>query len=177
MFILSFEDSLRLVINIFPRVFIYLVFRSKLRFHIQRRRTMESLKTLAARSVAARVTSEESLTKLELPRSLIRDLVVAHEDPWKTRHERPLSYDGLPWLTHKNNHVIDVITLTNVNKFFFPDLPLDKIREVLQDNFNIAILMSHEGVPFIYLKDVMAVLPKMKVILGKPSKKKEEKKM
>ena len=44
---------------------------------------MESLKTLAARSVAARVTSEESLKKLEVPGGLIRDLLVAHGDPWK----------------------------------------------------------------------------------------------
>ena len=56
---------------------------------------MDSLRALAARSVAARVTSEESLTELELPRSLFRDLKVAHEDLWK----RDINL-ALQWVTH-----------------------------------------------------------------------------
>ena len=46
---------------------------------------MESLKALAARSVSARVTSEESLLKLEVPRTVIGDLLVAHENSWKRK--------------------------------------------------------------------------------------------
>ena len=44
---------------------------------------MESLKALAARSVAARVTSKECLQRLEVPKSLFGDLLLAHEDSWR----------------------------------------------------------------------------------------------
>ena len=52
---------------------------------MDKRTTTESLKSLAAISVATRVTSEESLKKLDVPKSLMRDLLVAHEDPWKRK--------------------------------------------------------------------------------------------
>ena len=55
----------------------------KVYFNVDKRTTTESLKSLAAISVATRVTSEESLKKLEIPASLMRDLLEAHEDPWK----------------------------------------------------------------------------------------------
>ena len=44
---------------------------------------MESLKALAARSVAARITSKECLQRLEVPKSLFGDLLLAHEDSWR----------------------------------------------------------------------------------------------
>ena len=44
---------------------------------------MQSLKVLATRSVAARVTSEDSLD-LEVPTSLIEDIVTARRDSWMT---------------------------------------------------------------------------------------------
>ena len=57
----------------------------KVYFNVDKRTTTESLKSLAAISVATRVTSEESLKKLEIPAILMRDLLVAHEDPWKRK--------------------------------------------------------------------------------------------
>ena len=59
------------------------VFRSKAYFHVKKRSTMESLKVISARSVAARVTLKKSFEKLEVPRSLLGELLVAHEDPWR----------------------------------------------------------------------------------------------
>ena len=44
---------------------------------------MQSLKVLATRSVAARVTSEDSLD-LEVPTSLIGDIVTVRNDSWMT---------------------------------------------------------------------------------------------
>ena len=58
---------------------------SEVNFHVKRKTKIETLKTLGARSVAARVTSEKSMINLEVPRTLIKDLVSAHEDSWKTR--------------------------------------------------------------------------------------------
>ena len=60
---------------------------------------MYSLKELAGLSVAARVTTEKSLTKLELPRSLVSDLVFPHEDLWKKRDVDR----ALQWVTQMNN--------------------------------------------------------------------------
>ena len=48
---------------------------------------MQSLKVLATRSVAARVTSEDSLD-LEVPTSLIEDIVTARRDPWMTVYRK-----------------------------------------------------------------------------------------
>ena len=59
------------------------VFRSKAYFHAKKISTMESLKVLSARSVAARVTSKMSLKRLEVPQSLLGDLLVAHKDSWR----------------------------------------------------------------------------------------------
>ena len=63
---------------------------------------MASLKVLAARSVAARVTSEESLDKLEVPASQLRDLLVAHRDSWllerddtRKNHSSPSNNENL----------------------------------------------------------------------------------
>ena len=64
----------------------YICFRAEAYFDVIRRSSMESLKVLAARTVAARVTSEESLNKLEVPKSLLGDLLVAHQDPWSWRN-------------------------------------------------------------------------------------------
>ena len=128
-----------------------------LHFQIQKRRSMESLKALAARSVAARVTSKESLALLELPRSLVRDLVAAHKDPWKTLHGRPVS-----------NQESNVLSLSNFWKFFFSDLPIEMILEVLKENFHVPFYQwgyDQEEVLGIYLKDVMNLLPQMKNML------------
>ena len=128
-----------------------------LHFQIQKRRSLESLKALAARSVAARVTSEESLTMLELPRSLIKDLVTAHEDPWKTLHGRPVS-----------NKEANLLSLYNFWKFFFPDLPILMILEVLKEKLDVTFYQwgsDQEEVLAIYLKDVMHLLPQMKNML------------
>ena len=59
---------------------------SEVNFHVKRKTRMETLKTLGARSVAARVTSEKSMINLEVPRTLIKDLVSANRDSWKTRN-------------------------------------------------------------------------------------------
>ena len=57
---------------------------------------MASLKVLAARSVAARVTSEESLDKLEVPASLLRDLLVAHRDSWLLERDDTRKNHSIP---------------------------------------------------------------------------------
>ena len=69
------------------------------------------------------MTTEESLTKLELPRSLVSDLVFAHEDLWKKRDVDR----ALQWVTQMNNLEMNALTLTEFAKFFFPDLPLERI--------------------------------------------------
>ena len=154
--------------------------RINLAFTIERRARqdipLDSLKALAAHSIAARVTSEESLTKLELPRSLFQDLKVAHKDLWKRDVDL-----ALQWVTHMDNFEMNALTLTDFAKFFFPDLPLQRIREVLRDNFPYAF---HETnlcleapcfydtqescgmkVSLVFLNDLKALLPKMKKIL------------
>ena len=174
-FVLCFDDILKSVINILLGIFIYSIFRSTLLFHFQRRRAMESLKALTARSVATRVTSEESLTMLELPRSLIRDLVVAHEEK-KRDVDR-----ALQWVTQINTLEMNALTLTDFGKFFFPELPLEKIKEVLQKNFPVSFYERNlcpqapcfyhtlrgckEKVSLVFLKDIMALMPQMKNIL------------
>ena len=64
---------------------------------------MASLKVLAARSVAARVTSEESLKKLEVPASLLRDLLVAHRDSWLAEREVVKKNHSIPVHSHYEN--------------------------------------------------------------------------
>ena len=64
---------------------------------------MASLKVLAARSVAARVTSEESLKKLEVPASLLRDLLVAHRDSWLAEREVVKKNYSIPVHSHYEN--------------------------------------------------------------------------
>ena len=61
---------------------------------------MASLKVLAARSVAARVTSEESLEKLEVPASLLRDLLVAHRDSWLSERDVVKKNHPIPVHSH-----------------------------------------------------------------------------
>ena len=138
---------------------------------------LDSLKTLSARSVATRVTSEDSLTKLELPKSLFRDLVVAHEDLWKKRDVDL----ALQWVTHISDQEMNALTLTDFAKFFFSDIPLERIKEVLQENFpyafhetnlcSEALCLYHSTgacglkVSLVFLNNVKALLPKMKNIL------------
>ena len=158
-----------------------LVSRTSLLFTIEKRIPMDtkldSLKALSARSVATRVTSEDSLTKLELPKSLFSDLVVAHKDLWKNR-----DIDlALQWVTHLNDQEMNALTMEDFAKFFFPDLPLKRIKQVLQENFPYAFhetnlcseapcLFHNPGacrlkVSLVFLNNVKALLPKMKSIL------------
>ena len=48
---------------------------------------MESLKVLATRSVAARVSSEDS-ADLEVPTSLIKDIISTRRDSWMTLYRK-----------------------------------------------------------------------------------------
>ena len=132
---------------------------STLHFRISRRRTLSSLKALAARSSAARVTSEESLHNLELPRSLLRDLMDAHQDPWKTLHESPLGSDE-----------ISCLKVSSFGKLYFPDLPIEMVEKVLKEDFHLMfsdMLGEYEEVirNNIDIKDFIALLPKIKNLL------------
>ena len=129
---------------------------STLHFRIEKRRALESLNALAARSLAAKVTSEESFYNLELPRSLLGDLVVAHQDPWKTLHKRPYS-----------SRMYDSIEVFNFGMLYFPDVPIEMVEEVLKEDFHLMFSNKYgkdEG-KFIDIKDMMALLPKIKNIL------------
>ena len=77
------------------------IFRSTVDFNVLRRSSMESLKVLAARSVVTRVTSEESLKKLEVPRSLLGDILVAQQDSWSRR--KVISKASIPFDSRYKN--------------------------------------------------------------------------
>ena len=61
---------------------------------------MDCLKVLAARSVASRVTSEESLKKLEVPASLLKDLLLAHRDSWLPERDVINNNQSIPFHSH-----------------------------------------------------------------------------
>ena len=75
---------------------------------------MASLKVLAARSVAARVTSEESLDKLEVPAILVRDLLVAHRDSWLRERDDTRKNHSIP--SNNKNLLAETKTSTKMAK-------------------------------------------------------------
>ena len=123
------------------------------------------------------MTSEESLTELELPRSLLRDLKVAHEELWKKDVDL-----ALQWVTHMDSPEMNALTLTDFAMFFFPDIPLPRIKTVLQENFPYAFHETNQVCPeapcfyqtqeacglkvsLVFLNDLKTLLPDMKKIL------------
>ena len=122
------------------------------------------------------MTSEESLTELELPRSLLRDLKVAHEELWKKDVDL-----ALQWVSHMDDLEMNALTLADFAMFYFPDLPLQSVKEVLQENFPYAFhetnlcpeapcFYHNQGAcgmkgSLVFLNDLKALLPKMKKIL------------
>ena len=156
------------------RSIILLVFRNRKQFLVQRRVTVDSLKMLAAKSVAARVKSKESLKKLEVPRALIKNLLVARENSWKTK-------DVIKVIDKKNLFHLKLFCLKDFRNFYFHDQPPEKIREMLQQipevvfyhvNKNQQVVRSegkfeenHLG-PLFRVEHIIANLPQMKNAFG-----------
>ena len=137
---------------------------------------------LAAESVAARVKSKESLKKLEVPRALIKNLLVARENAWKTK-------DVIKFIDKKNLVQLKLFCLKDFRNFYFHDQPLEKIREMLQQipevvfyhvNRNQQVVRSigrfeesHLG-PLFRVEHIIANLPRMKNAFGCPEYEEHE---
>lgn len=69
--------SLRLVFND--------MFKTVVLFNVRRKKLMKSLKKMSAEVVSSRLSCTEDISRLEIPRGLIRDLEMAYEDSWRVR--------------------------------------------------------------------------------------------
>ena len=63
-------------------------FKTDVIFHIKKKSTMKSLKNLGAEAVANMLEEEEDIAKLEIPLTLIFNLVKAFRNDWSERYYR-----------------------------------------------------------------------------------------
>ena len=63
-------------------------FKTELLFHIKKKGTLKSLKDLSASAVVDNLKTKEDIAKLEIPISLIANLVKEFENDWSSRFYR-----------------------------------------------------------------------------------------
>ena len=105
---------------------------------------MESLKVLAARTVAARVSSEESLNNLEVPKSLLGDLLVAYQDHW-SRRKVIGKRSSIPFYSRKKNE--SAKKNTRMVNLKYDDRTKKVHRTIFKNNFLVTIPWENQTGP------------------------------
>jgi hypothetical protein len=74
------SDSLK-----FLRLIFNDLFKTVVLFNVRKKNVMKTMKMIAAEMISSRLSDEEDVYKLEVPRSLYPDIAIAFTDSWRVR--------------------------------------------------------------------------------------------
>ena len=75
------SDSLKCLRLIFNDIF-----KTVVLFNVRKKKMMKTLKIIAAEMISSRLSDEDDVYKLEVPRSLYPDITTAFTDSWRVRY-------------------------------------------------------------------------------------------